>query len=223
MTIDATFLKSIAYFSVMNTVELDAIKPLFSEKTVQRGEVILREGEASDTLFFVEAGAVKIFKTSAQGKEQILSIARPGEALNDIPIFDSGTNPVNAQALGPVTLVSIKKEKLQGILQQYPNVALNTNKVLAQRMRMLVTLVEDLSFRHVLGRVTKILLTHAGDGVGNTDHLTQQEMAAMAGTAREVVARSLKALEEQGFIRLERHRIVIADKKALEDIVEDSG
>jgi len=223
MTIDATFLKSIPYFSVMNPVELDAIKPLFSDKTVQRGEVILREGDASDTLFFVAAGAVKIFKTSAQGKEQILSIARPGEALNDIPVFDGETNPVNAQALGPVTLVSIKKEKLQSILQQYPNVALNTNKVLAQRMRMLVTLVEDLSFRHVLGRVTKILLTHSGDGVGNSDHLTQQEMAAMAGTAREVVARSLKALEEQGFIRLERHRIVIADKKALEEIVADSG
>jgi CRP/FNR family transcriptional regulator len=181
------------------------------------------EGELSDTLFFVAAGAVKIFKTSAQGKEQILSIARPGEALNDIPIFDGGTNPINAQAMGPVILYSIKKERLQSILQQYPNVALNTNKVLAQRMRQLVTLVEDLSFRHVLGRVTKILLTHAGDAVGTSDHLTQQEMAAMAGTAREVVARSLKALEEQGFIRLERHRIVIADKKSLEDIVADSG
>ena len=223
MTVDVTFLKSIPYFSVMNPVELDAIKPLFSEKTIQRGEVILMEGELSDTLFFVAAGAVKVFKTSAQGKEQILSIARPGEALNDIPIFDGGANPVNAQALGPVTLNSIKKEKLQGIMQQYPKVALNTSKVLAQRMRQLVALVEDLSFRHVLGRVTKILLTHAGDGDGNTDHLTQQEMAAMAGTAREVVARSLKALEEQGYIRLERHRIVIADKKALEDIVEDSG
>jgi CRP/FNR family transcriptional regulator len=223
MSIDATFLKAIPYFSVMNPVELDAIKPLFSEKTIQRGEVILMEGELSDTLFFVAAGAVKVFKTSAQGKEQILSIARPGEALNDIPIFDGGANPVNAQALGPVTLYSIKKEKLQSIMQQYPKVALNTSKVLAQRMRQLVALVEDLSFRHVLGRVTKILLTHAGDGDGNTDHLTQQEMAAMAGTAREVVARSLKALEEQGYIRLERHRIVIADKKALEDIVEDSG
>ena len=223
MTIDVTFLKSIPYFAVMNAVELDAIKTSFSEKTIQRGEVILMEGELSDTLFFVAAGAVKIFKTSAQGKEQILSIARPGEALNDIPIFDGGTNPINAQAMGPVMLYSIKKERLQSILQQYPNVALNTNKVLAQRMRQLVTLVEDLSFRHVLGRVTKILLTHASEAAGSSDHLTQQEMAAMAGTAREVVARSLKALEEQGFIRLERHRIVIADKKALEDIVEDSG
>ena len=165
MIIDVTFLKSIPYFSVMNPVELDAIKQSFSEKTVQRGEVIFREGEQSDTLFFVVAGAVKIFKTSAQGKEQILSIARPGEALNDIPVFDGGTNPMNAQTLGPVTLYSIKKDRLQNIMQQYPKVALNTSKVLAQRMRQLVTLVEDLSFRHVLGRVTKILLTHAGDGV----------------------------------------------------------
>ena len=223
MTIDTAFLKSIPYFSVMNSVELETIKQSFSEKTLQRGEVILREGELSDTLYFVVTGAVKIFKTSSQGKDQILSIARPGEALNDIPVFDGGTNPTNAQTLGPVTLYSIKKDKLQSVMQQYPKVALNATMVLAQRMRQLVSLVEDLSFRHVLGRVTKILLSHAGDSDGTKEHLTQQEMAAMAGTAREVVARSLKALEEQGHIRLERHRIVITDRKSLEDIVADSG
>jgi CRP/FNR family transcriptional regulator len=223
MTIDTAFLKSIPYFSVMNSAELETIKQSFSEKTLQRGEVILREGEPSDILYFVVAGAVKIFKTSSQGKEQILSIARPGEALNDIPVFDGGANPTNAQTLGPVTLYSINKDKLQSIMQQYPKVALNATRVLAQRMRQLVSLVEDLSFRHVLGRVTKILLSHAGDSDGTKEHLTQQEMAAMAGTAREVVARSLKALEEQGHIRLERHRIVITDRKSLEDIVADSG
>jgi CRP-like cAMP-binding protein len=223
MSIDVAFLKSIPYFSVMSIAELEAIKQSFSEKTFQRGEVILLEGESSDTLFFVAAGVVKIFKTSTQGKEQILSITRPGEALNDIPIFDGGANPVSAQALGQVNLYGIKKDRLQSIMQQYPQVAVNTSKVLAERMRQLVTLVEDLSFRHVLGRVAKILLTHAADGVGPKQHLTQQEMAAMAGTAREVVARSLKALEEQGHIRLERHRIVITDKKSLEEIVEESG
>jgi CRP-like cAMP-binding protein len=223
MTIDITFLKSIAYFTMMNATELEAIKLSFSEKTFQRGEVILLEGNLSDTLFFVAAGAVKVFKTSAQGKEQILNIARPGEALNDVPIFDGGMNPASAQALGPVTLYGLKKDKLQSIMRQYPQIALNTSKVLAGRMRQLVNLVEDLSFRHVLGRVTKILLTHADDGTGTNDHLTQQEMAAMAGTAREVVARSLKSLEEQGYIRLERHRIVITNKQSLEEILAESG
>ena len=223
MAIDVNFLKTIPYFSVMNLAELDAIKSSFSEKTVQRGEVILREGELSDTMFFVAVGVVKIFKTSAQGKEQILSIARPGEALNDVPVFDGGPNPVNAQALGLVNLYSLKKDRLQSIMQQYPKIAFHTSKVLAERTRQLVTLVEDLSFRHVLGRVTKILLNHSGNGTSANDHLTQQEMAAMAGTAREVVARSLKSLEEQGHIRIERHRIVITDKKSLEDIVAESG
>jgi len=176
MTIDVTFLKSITYFSLLNVAELEAVKSLFSEKTVQRGEVILMEGNLSDTLFFVAAGAVKVFKTSAQGKEQILNIARPGEALNDVPVFDGGSNPVSAQALGPVTIYGIKKEKLQTLMQQYPKIALNASKVLAGRMRQLVALVEDLSFRHVLGRVTKILLERASDGAGINDHLTQQEM-----------------------------------------------
>jgi CRP/FNR family transcriptional regulator len=82
----------------------------------------------------------------------------------------------------------------------------------------LVALVEDFSFRHVTGRVAKILLEYAGDGVGERPRLTQQEMAAMIGTAREMVGRSLKNLEGAGSIRMERNRIIIANKKALREI-----
>jgi len=223
MVIDAAILKTIPYFSVLGEAEIEAVKSAFLERNVPRGEVIVFEGEPSDTMFFVATGAVKIFKTSSQGKEQIINIARPGESLNDIPVFDGGLNPVSAQALGPVTLYSIKKDRLKSLMQQYPKIALNANKVLATKTRQLVTLVEDLSFRHVLGRVAKILLNHTGEGAGLEERLTQQEMAAMAGTAREVVARSLKSLEEQDFIRFERHRIIITDKKSLEKIVTESG
>jgi CRP/FNR family transcriptional regulator len=62
-------------------------------------------------------------------------------------------------------------------------------------------------------------LENAGDGTGAGVRLTQQEMAAMAGTAREVVGRSLKALEDNGAIRLDRHRIVIRNKEALKNMV----
>ena len=100
--------------------------------------------------------------------------------------------------------------------------ALNIIKVLAERLRQLVSLVEDLSFRHVIGRVARILLEQAGDGASPRPRLTQQEMAAMAGTVREVVGRSLKTLEEEGAIRLEHHRIVITDRRVLEEMVETS-
>ncbi|MFC2072103.1 Crp/Fnr family transcriptional regulator [Chloroflexota bacterium] len=222
MTVQVEFLKSIPYFSGLSPAELDSVRQLIFEKTAERGEVILLEGESAEALFFVVSGAVKVFKTSPEGKEQILNIVRPGESFNDVPIFDDAPNPASAQAMGTVVLYGIRKGELRSIIRDYPQMALNIIRVLAEQVRQLVSLVEDLSFRHVIGRVARILLEHAGDGDGHRPRLTQQEMAAMAGTAREVVGRSLKALEEGGAIRMDRHRIVITDQGALKEMVETS-
>lgn len=220
MAVQVEFLKSIPYFSGLSLAELDSIRNVIFEKTAARGEIILLEGEPAEALYFVASGAVKVFKTSAEGKEQILNIVRPGESFNDVPVFDGGVNPASAQAMGPAVIYGIKKSDLEVILRDHPQVAMNLIQVLSQRVRHLVSLVEDLSFRHVTGRVAKILLEHAGDETGSRPRLTQHEMAAMAGTAREVVGRSLKALEQEGVIRLDRHRIVISDKQALKNVVE---
>jgi CRP/FNR family cyclic AMP-dependent transcriptional regulator len=119
-----------------------------------------------------------------------------------------------------VVLYGIRRSDLEAILKKHPQVALNVTRVLAGQARQLGSLVEDLSFRNVIGRVARILLEYAGDSTGSRPRLTQQEMAAMAGTVREVVGRSLKSLEEEGAIRLERHRIVVINKEALKDTVD---
>ena len=220
MAVRLEFLKSILYFSDLGLAELESIRKLVFEKTADRAEMVLLEGESAANLYFVASGAVKVFKTSAEGKEQILSIVRPGESFNDVPIFDGGPNPASARTMGPVLLYGIKKNDMEAILRDHPQIAWNVIKVLARRVRHLVSLVEDLSFRHVISRVAKILFEHIGGEMGRGPRLTQQEMAAMAGTAREVVGRSLKALEEEGAIKLDRHRIVITDKEALQKIME---
>ncbi|MBI2831545.1 MAG: Crp/Fnr family transcriptional regulator [Chloroflexi bacterium] len=217
MAIPVEFLSSTPYFSVLSLDGLDSLRKSIFEKKFNRGETILYEDEDAEALYFVTSGAVKIFKTSGEGKEQILAIVRPGESFNDVPVFDGRPNPASAQAMGLVTVYGIRKENLETILREYPQVARNVIQVLAGRVRQLVELVEDLSFRHVIGRVAKILLENSGDRDTPVPRLTQQEMAAMAGTAREVVSRSIRALEEEGLIRLDRHRIVIKDREALED------
>ena len=219
MTIQLEFLKRILYFSDLGLAELESIKEFTFEKIVDRAEMVLLEGELAENLYFVASGVVKVFKTSVEGKEQILSIVRPGESFNDVPIFDGGPNPVSAQAMGPVLLYGIKRNDMETIVKSHPRIALNIIKILASRVRHLVSLVEDLSFKHVIGRVAKILVEHIGGETGRGPRLTQQEMAAMAGTAREVVGRSLKELEEVGAIKLDRHRIIITDKEALQKIM----
>jgi CRP-like cAMP-binding protein len=218
MVVQTDFIKSIPYFSGLGQAELDSICRFVFERKADRGEILLFEGEPAEALYFVVAGVVKVFKTSADGKEQILQIIRPGESFNDAPVFSGGVNLASAEAMGAVVLNTIRKNDLEIILQKHPQVALNVIQVLSQRVQHLVSLVEDLSFRHVTGRVAKILLEYAGDGTGERPRLTQQEMAAMIGTAREMVGRSLKILEEGGTIRMERHRIIITDQAALREV-----
>ena len=223
MPVDNEFLGSIPYFSGLGDAELDSIRRRIFERRVDRGEMIQLEGELAEALFLVASGAVKEIKTSAEGKEQILSIVHAGESFNDVSVFDDGPTFAGAQAMTPALLQGISRDDLKRVLAEHPRVAINTARVLADRTRQLVSLVEDLSFRHVSGRVAKILLTHASDGGGSKPRLTQQEMAAMAGTVREVVARSLKSLEADGAIRMERHRIRITDREALEGMVASSA
>ena len=219
MAIETEFLKSIPYFAGLSPAELDAVRQHTLEKRAERGEIILYDGEPAQSLYFVVSGAVKVFKTSIDGKEQILNIIRPGDSFNDVPIFDDGVNPASAQAMGPVTLYELRKNEFRTLLRNNPQLAANTIRILAGQVRQLVSLVEDLSFKHVIGRVAKILLK-AGDGNDDGPKLTQQEMAAIAGSAREVIGRSLKALEAEGMIRLNRHRIVITDREALRERAE---
>ncbi|MDY6917567.1 MAG: Crp/Fnr family transcriptional regulator [Chloroflexota bacterium] len=214
------FLQSIPYFRGLGSDELESVKGIVFEKLAERGDLILVEGQAADVMYFVGSGVVKLFKTSADGKEQILALVRPGESINDVSVFDGGPNIASAQAMGPVVLYGIGKDDLDGVMREHPQVALNANSALAGQVRRLAALVEDLSFRHVTERVAKILLEYAGNGTSPQPRLTQQEMAAMAGTVREVVGRALKALEDEGMIRIDRHRIAITDRRALEDMVE---
>ena len=218
MSVDIEFLKTIPYFQGLGLAELEAIKRFVFEKSFDANELIVVEEEPAQALYFVVSGVVKAFKTSAEGKEQILRLIRPGESFNDVPVFDGEPNVASAAAMGPVVLYGISKSDVGIILRDHPQVAANVVKVLAGRVRHFISLVEDLSFRNVLGRVAKLLLEYAENRTGpERPHLTQQDMAAMIGTAREMVGRSLRALEEKGAIRIDHHRIVLTDKEALRE------
>ncbi len=223
MTVQEESIRTLAYFSRLTPEQLAAVKKLVFEKKVAAGGIILFEGEPAEALYFVISGVVKVFKTSPDGKEQILYLVSPGDSFNDIPVFSGGANLATAEAMSPVALYGIQKADLEAAARDYPQLPLNIIQVLSGKMRHLVTLVEDLSFRHVTGRVARILLEYAVDGGAQRPRLTQQEMAAMAGTAREVIGRALKSLERDGLVRMERHRIVVTDKKSLEETAGLAG
>lgn len=220
MAIQIEFIGSLDFFKELAPAELHDISGFFFESKADRGDIIVLEGDTLDTLYFVTTGAVKIFKTSSEGKEQMLAIMRPGDSFNNAAVLDGQPSTVSVQAMGQVNLIGIKKDDLYYIIRNYEHAARNVIIVLSRRIRMLINLVTDLSFRNVPSRIAKILLETTNPTGDPTQQLTQRDMAAMAGTAREMVSRALKSLEEGGLITLEQRRITIKNRKALAQMVE---
>ncbi len=217
MGIEVQALRAIPAFSALTEEELAYVQQVTRERPLHRGEVLFLEGDPGEPLYYIQAGEAKIFKTSADGKEQVLRIFHAGETFNEVPVFDGGPNPASAMVLEEGTVYLLQRDDIRRLLSEHATIALAVIQVLASRLRYMVGLVEDLSFKHVSARVAKALLSHSEAVAGKTAHrLTQQDLAAVVGTAREVVGRVLKALEQEGVIALEQGRITILNRERLE-------
>jgi len=221
MPVESEELRKVPLFAPLSADDMARVAAVTVERHYERGDIIILEGDRGGALYFVRSGLIKVFKSSPGGKEQVLRLIEAGRTFNDVPALDAGPNPASAAALEPSIVYATGGTELRRLIAERPGVALATVQALAGALRHLVTLVEDLSFRHVTARVAKILIEQdtsadASGASGKAVHrLTQQEMAAMAGTAREMVGRALKELEATGAIRIQRGRITVVSRERL--------
>lgn len=217
MSVEVEALRHIPYFAQLGQEDLAQVAALSLERHYERGDLILLEGDLGGALHYVRSGLVKVFKTSPGGKEQVLRLIAAGNTFNDVPALDGGPNPASAAAMEPSNIYVTRRAELHKLIVARPEVAAAIVQTLASALRHLVVLVEDLSLRHVTARVAKILLDQekASQEASRAYHLTQQEMAALAGTAREVVGRALKELEMAGAIEMRQGRAVVLDRERL--------
>jgi CRP/FNR family transcriptional regulator len=221
MTISLKTLAKMCYFTGLSTDELEVVKQYISfEKNIDKGQTLLEEGDESDYMYLIISGAVKVYKQSINGKEQILNIASTGESLNDVSTFDGGTSAMDMLAMTPVHLMAIKKADIKALFAKFPQVAVNVAGVLASKVRRDSSLVEVLSFDQVISRLARLIMKQTDAEKNLLSLFTQHDLAAMVGTSRVVVNRSLKAMEDQGAIRLERRRIVVTNREILENLIK---
>ena len=224
MTIQIELLQSMRYFSGIDTAKLEPIRHLFREVRYDKDSLFLAEGYYTDVLYFIVSGLVKVYKTSPNGKEQVLHIAPPGDSLNDVSLYDGGPNAAGMVALTPVVLYTIDKEDIIRVLQENPRLMMNVIGALAERIRRDSNLLEDLSSSQVLARLAKLFLgRYGGEELTAGLNLTQKDMASLVGSSREMVNRSLRVIEEMGGIRMSRRSVIVLDKGVLQNIAEGTS
>jgi CRP/FNR family transcriptional regulator len=218
-------LRRVPYFAALPDDLLGDLAKLAAQRRYARGQVIFVEGDPCAGLHIVAEGVVRIYKLSAQGREQVLQQVEPGNTFNEVAVWDGGPNPASAMAATEVSLCIIPREAVHRLALQRPELAWALLESIARRTRHLVMMVEDLALRSVKGRVARLLLAEAArtaeaGELKRDQMMTQAEMAARLGTVREMIGRALRDLADQELIEFDRYRIVILDQAGLAEIGE---
>ena len=218
---DITFntLRGNSYFSMLNEKALGELFNNTTLRSYKKGETIFWEQDHCLGLYIIRKGSVKLYKLSPQGRELIVKVFEEGSTFNEVPVFDHSTNPINAEALEDTEIWLVDVHTIRSLLEKNPEMYPAVIKNLATNLRMLVDLVEELSFFQVTNRLAKLLITLtpaqlAGD---ESPRITQDQLAAHLGTVREVVTRSLRELEQSGAIKVDRRKIIILNQSMLEN------
>ena len=207
---------------------------LLAARTVRKlfisGELLFSEGEPCNGLHIIARGKVRIFKTSVNGREQVLALNGPGDTIAELPVFDGGPYPASASATEDAEVAFISRRDFHAYCLEHPEVAL---KVLAQvgaRLRRLVGIIEELSFTTIRQRLIATLVKLAQSEGKKTDRgvefqlpSTHQELASQLGTVRELISRNLMRLQAEGLLDVDARHIVVRDIKGLTAELESAG
>jgi CRP/FNR family cyclic AMP-dependent transcriptional regulator len=215
-------LRQAPMFAGLDDEAVVALRSAMHEVRLRRGEVLFHEGDQGDELYVVIEGKVKLGRTSADGRENLLSVLGPGQMFGELSLFDPGPRSSTATGITDTAMLALGQEQLMTWLSGRPEVARGLLLQLASRLRHLNEAVADLVFSDVPGRVAKQLLDLARrfgkptDGGIDVHHdLTQEELAQLVGASRETVNKALADFAHRGWIRLEQRAVVILDVERL--------
>ena len=213
-----TALRNCSYFNGLGEAILIKLAEEMRLVRFARGEILFWQGDPSAGLQIIREGSVKLFKLSPQGRELIINTYEDGATFNEVSVFDNGVNPVNVAALEDSDVWILSPELIQETLYQHPEMGRAVIQNLARNLRMMVGIVEELSFYQVTNRLARLLSQLPPDQLSGeaSSRITQDQLAARLGTVREVVSRSLRELERSGAIRVYRRQIEVIDPAALE-------
>jgi CRP/FNR family transcriptional regulator len=220
-------LRNIPLFSELSIEQLRKISSFSKLKRFEKNDRIFNENDAYLGFYILLKGTVKVFNISSQGKESVVHIVKPLNAFADIPLFEGGNYPVNAESLEESLTLFIPKEKFLELIHNEPEVSLKMLAGFAKRMRSLVVQLEDISSMEVPNRVAKYILKEIK--ISGTENLPEPfikltvpktTIASYLGTITETLSRTFKKLQDDKIIRVVGKKIFVEDLKKLKDLAK---
>lgn len=210
--------------SVFSTAGIEDLHRLYEAKRCYRykkGQMIIQEGKYADGIHCINSGNVKVFRSSEEGKEQILRFAVAGDVLGYKAVIGNQPYANSAEALEEAHICFIPRDAFFHIVRTNPSFALNMMEYITKELRLTEEHLVHLAQKPLRARLAELLLILRetfgvqDDGTTINISLTREDIASILGTATESAIRMLSDFHNEGLIDLPGKRIRIVDAKAL--------
>ena len=222
----AQLLRQVALFSTLADEDLAQVAELAVPRTFVAGEVVFREGDASDTCYVIRAGHARAVIEHPDGRSITLARFGPGEIFGELAMLGGEPRSATVEAIEDSEAIAILGPDMRRLLRAHPDLAIRLIASLGRRLREANDRLSRQSFQTVQSRVASVLSELVkgarNEGAPDGDVLitaTQADLAQLAGSSRESASRFLAVLERAGIITQGRGRLTVHDSAALERYV----
>ena len=217
-TVSTAVLKAVPLFASFPDDQLRMLTTMVTRRSAARSTTIMAGGDATDSLYIVLSGRLKVMMSDSDGKEVILSILGPGEFFGEMGLIDDEPRSASVVSIEPCELLAIAKRDFKKCLLENNEMAMAVMRGLVKRLREADRKIGSLALLDVYGRVARLLLDMAENVNGEkvvTKRLPKQDIAKMIGASREMVSRVMKDLQMGGYIEMRGSNIVLRDSIVL--------
>jgi CRP/FNR family transcriptional regulator, cyclic AMP receptor protein len=196
---------------------------------LEQEDILYTPKEGTERLFILKKGRVQLYEVDQAGDEITLSVVEDGNVFGEMALIGQSLSGLYVRALTPSTVVSLKREDLEHLIMNKPEVGLRLVRELAQRLHASEVRYANVVGKDVPARLASLILTLVdSEGVVSSEsyriptHYTHEQLASMIGCKRVAVTRAFRKLEEGGAVVLKARRIVVKDANALKEMAEAS-
>jgi len=218
-------IKDIGLFAGVSTEKISLLAAQATHKKFKPGEMVIGETDPIRSFYVVVSGQLKLYRSSAEGKEQTLQLLGPGDPFGLCTAFATDSFPASAMAIEESSVLLIPGILVETVARQEPALLLNIIQILSQRLKDSMTLIESLALKDLPGRLASFLnhelLRNAADKKTIVElTLSQRELAKILGATPEALSRALRKMTDEHILRTSGRTIHILNRNALENLAE---
>ena len=222
-------LSMVDFLGPLSEEEMEDLAKRTPDTFLEQEDILYAPSEGTERLFILKKGRVQLYEVNGEGDEITLSVIEDGNVFGEMALTAQSLKGLYVRALTPATVVSLRREDLEHLIMNKPEVGLRLVRELAQRLHASEARFADMVGKDVPARLATLILTLVdSEGVVSSEsyripnHYTHERLASMIGCKRVAVTRAFRKLEGGGAVMLKDRRIVVKDMDALKESAEAS-